>query len=548
MKMDFHTTIFKVKKAALMGAVSAAIFAAPALATTVDPVLNVQDFTSLLHTHSTSCTHWNNAAISQKEQLLLGERTKTAVLERLENLNRSNKLVADGFAEGQVSKSASTGANATGPQIVYLDFDSATTGTYSRTFKENPDGTGADVTRILDEHIYTQQERDYIQARFQADYGQFNYQIVTDKPSDDTTYSTVFFNANMPGEGADAGPAGIQFGNGGAPQGILFGIADAIDFRNLDRGENANVDGNAWAIIAELGIFEDRLGMPPTPENIALATTIQSAQTGAHELGHVVGLRHYEAWGPIGKGLPDTGTPPDDAFLPSYTGPREGDETTLHLMGSGASAGLTLADSVVTDRFFSERSAIKLAFNEQGRVVEEIDGVHNDFASAQEIKLEKLVVPNTIVEGDNAEARLNVSAISIEGTIDEINQLDFYAFEGEEGDIFNLELISIVDWNNDDFFDPILALFDEDFNLVALSDDEFESPDSFIFDFIMEYTGIIYAAVTSFDYTEFDRPDLSLGNYQLFVTRTSIPAPATALIFALGLGYLLRSRRKKFAN
>ena len=548
MTMDFHATTSKLKKMALLGAISVVAMSAPALATTVDPVMNVEDFTSLLHSHSTSCTHWNNAPIAQKEEMLTGGRSKSAVLERLENLNRNGQLVADGFAEGQVSKAASTGANGTGTQIVYLDFDSATTGTYSRTFKENPDGTGADVTRVLDEHIYTQQEREYIQARFQADYGQFDYQIVLEKPADDTTYSTVFFNANMPGEGADAGPAGIQFGDGGAPTGILFGIADAIDFRNLDRGENANVDGNAWAIIAELGIFEDRLGMPPTEENIALATVIQSAQTGAHELGHVVGLRHYEAWGPIGKGLPGTGTPPDDAFLPTYTGPRDGDETTLHLMGSGASAGLTLADSVVTDRFFSERSAIKLAFNEQGRVVEEIDGVHNDFATAQEVKLEKLDVPNTIVVGDNADARINVSAISIEGSISEVNQIDFYAFEGEEGDIFNLEVISLVDWNNEDFFDPILFIFDEAMNLIMYSDDEFESPDSFVFDFIMDYTGIFYAAVSGFDYTGTGFDQWSTGNYQLFVTRTAIPAPATALIFALGLGYLLRSRRKKFAN
>ncbi|WP_321391227.1 hypothetical protein [Emcibacter sp.] len=535
-----------------IGAISIAALSAPAYATTVEPLLSVDEAMSLLaHTHSTTCNHWQNAPLALKEQMLSGGRTDSLRTSAASSSAVGRSVVADGFADGQVSTPASTGANATGTQVVFLDFDSATTGTYSRTYKENADGTGADITEVFDEHIYTQEERDYIQQRYQADYAGFDYQFVTEAPAEGT-YSTVFFNANMPGEGAAAGPAGIEFADGGVPTSILFGIADAIDFRNLDRGENANVDGNAWAILAEFGIFEARLGMEATPENIALATTIQSAQTGAHELGHIVGLRHYDAWGPIGQGLPTTGTPPDGAFLPTYTGPRNGDETTLHLMGSGFSAGLTLADSVVTDRFFSERSAIKLAFNEQGQVVAETDQDHSWFDTAQEVRLEILDVPNTILQGDysiHSNEHLVTSAISIEGSISEIEQLDFYAFEGKEGDIFNLEVISLVDWNNEDFFDPILYIFDEAMNMIMYSDDEFESPDSFIFDFILDYTGIFYAVVSGFDYTGTGFDEWSLGNYQLFVSRTSVvSAPAAALLLAMGFGVLVRSRRKKFAN
>ncbi|MFC7050689.1 hypothetical protein [Emcibacter nanhaiensis] len=545
MTMDFHDTTSKIKKVALLGAISVVAMGAPAYATTLGTMLSVDDLNSLVtHTHSTTCSHWQNAPMSQKEQMLSGGRFDTIIQS---GAPVASSVVADGFADGQVSRPASTGANASGPQVVYLDFDSATTGTYSRTFKENADGTGADVTLEFDEHIYTQAEREYIQQRFQADYAGFNYQFVLEAP-EDGVYGTMFFNANMPGEGASSGPAGINVADGGTITSVTFGIAESIDFRNLNRGDNANIDGNAWAILSDLGIFTALTGLADTPENIAAAATIQSAQTGAHELGHTVGLRHYEAWGPIGEGLPTTGTPPDDAFLPTYTGPRNADETTLHLMGSGYSAGLSFADSVVTDRFFSERSAIKLTFNEQGQVVDETDGDHSWFDTAQEVKLEKLVVPNTLVEGDNANKRWLVDAISIEGSISEIEQLDFYAFEGEEGDIFNLEVISLVNWNNDDFFDSILYIFDEDMNLITYSDDEFESPDSFVFDFIMDYTGIFYAVVSGFDYTGTGFDEWSTGNYQLFVTRTVVSAPAAGLLLAMGLGFLVRARRKKFAN
>tara|TARA_B100001939_G_scaffold347825_1_gene370801 strand:- start:569 stop:2182 length:1614 start_codon:yes stop_codon:yes gene_type:complete len=531
--MKKPTISLKYLYKSIMGGALLGIVPSLAMATTLTPENEQYLLSYVQHQHSTTCSHWKSLPISKQEKLLLGRNVPEVTAAGVTTQDLSPSIATS-------TQPASTGASSQGPQVVYLDFDSATTGTYSRTYKENPDGTGADITRIFDEHIYSAEERAYIQQRFQADYGQFNFQFTTEQPTEGE-YSTIFFNANMPGEGADAGPAGIIVDDGGAITSILFGIADSIDFRNLARGDNANVDGNVWALFSSGG-FEAVTGMVDTPENRALATVIQSAQTGAHELGHIQGLRHYEAWGPIGEGLPTTGTPPDDAFLPEYTGPRNGTETTLHLMGSGFSAGLSLADSVVTDRFFSERSAIKLAFNENGQVVAETDGDHSSIGSAQMVDLAKLDVPNTIVEGRNANNRLNVNAISIEGSLSQIGEWDWYAFHGEEGDIFNLEVISLVNSNNDDFFDSILYIFDELGNLLTYSDDEFESPDSFVFDFKMDYTGIFYALVTGFDYTGTGFDQWSIGNYQLFVTQTRIPAPSAFLLMLGAIAFMLRRR------
>ena len=221
-----------------------------------------------------------------------------------------------------------------------------------------------------------------------------------------------------------------------------------------------------------------------TPEEAAkIAVLNQTANTGAHELGHGLGLRHYDSWGPIGGGLPSTGTPDPTTFAPVYTGPTDGDEAVLHIMASGASSGLPLAQSANADRFLSERSAIKLAINERGRFITD------DQANTGNVDLKKLQVVNPILEGDNADGRLDVRNIVIEGRIDEIDEIDTLTFSGKAGQIFNAEFISDVEG----FFFPEwdrvigkLTLYKQESNgmltEIARNEAEFESFDAFLLD------------------------------------------------------------------
>jgi len=124
-------------------------------------------------------------------------------------------------------------------------------------------------------------------------------------------------------------------------------------------------------------------------------------------------------------------------------------------MASGASSGLGLEGSGNADRFFSERSAIKLAINERGRFVTD------DQANSGQAKLKRLQVVNTVLEGETADLRLDVDNIVIEGTIEELDEVDSFTFSGRAGDIFNAEMISSVEAGFDALFGR-LTLFSQD--------------------------------------------------------------------------------------
>ncbi|MFN9288491.1 MAG: M57 family metalloprotease, partial [Planctomyces sp.] len=77
----------------------------------------------------------------------------------------------------------------------------------------------------------------------------------------------------------------------------------------------------------------------------------------AHELGHLLGLRHQDSFGPIGYGV--NLVPGVSEFNPVYPGPAGAFETFQHMMGSPASVGTTRNDDL-GDLFFGERELIKL--------------------------------------------------------------------------------------------------------------------------------------------------------------------------------------------
>jgi len=89
-------------------------------------------------------------------------------------------------------------------------------------------------------------------------------------------------------------------------------------------------------------------------------------------------------------------------------------------MASGASSGLGLEGSGNQNRFFSERSAIKLAINERGRFVTD------EQANSGQAKLKKLQVVNPILEGVNADGRIDVRNIVVEGTIEDLDEVDSF--------------------------------------------------------------------------------------------------------------------------
>lgn len=339
-------------------------------------------------------------------------------------------------------------------QVVLLDFDTGTDGTIN----------------------YTQIMRDDIQDLMEGHYEDFNVSFTQITPASGD-FSTLFFNSGNPG-----------------------GLASKVDFRNQDMSDTAviNVDG---------------FGLTTTADIVSATAII-----GSHELGHLLGLRHGDSYGPPGFGLATSGVPGQASYNPPYPGFVAADEFNDHLMASPASVGSTLAD-VLTPSWFSERSATKLANNEQGSVQGE-----------GPLMFDSLDVPNTIVSGDNAGLVFDVGSFVGEGDVSTSGDLDQFTFAGLAGDLFTFEVISeIIDDRVVDVLNPMITVIDPDDMDIdyygttpASNDDEFETDDSIIIDLVLPKDGTYTIEVEASSSVPSDT-----GQYELLGYRFAATEPPT---------------------
>jgi len=291
-------------------------------------------------------------------------------------------------------------------QIVWLDFDSQT----------DP----------LTEHVYTAAERTAIQSRLESDFSAFDISFTESAPDTNDlylqngAYITVVYNL---------APLGVGPGLGGAAG------ASAYDFRNVDLGGSVSVD-----VLGPNGLL-DGTGQPTsTSANIIAA----SAYATAHELGHLLGLRDVDSFGPISGTVGILDPPGATSFSPAFPGPMNATETVDHLMASEGMLGVGNFD-VTADLFLSERSAIKLAFNETGLFVSEQAAPHGSLtpAGSQPMTLRALSVPNTLESGVNVDRAVNVEAVAIIGGQFGVGgTVDVYSFEGTGGQVVSIEVLS----------------------------------------------------------------------------------------------------------
>lgn len=348
-------------------------------------------------------------------------------------------------------------------QLVFLDFDSA--------------------TDFFFEHFYTQAERDAIQQRLEDDLGQFNVVFTQIRPLVGP-FTTLLINQPPPG-----------------------GLADEIDFRNINQGLMATVDINTL------------LGFPGTPPATSLNFIELTAKVAAHELGHLMGLRHADSYGPVGSGI--NGLPGAATYLPVYPGPAFANETDNHIMGTPALTGETLIDAV-SNQWIGARSAVKLSmFTFQGQVLPEQFLTHDTTATAQSIVLDPLPVPNTELTGVLAGKVFDVNATVVNGTLSVPGEVDVYSFDAEAGDLINIEVISSILAFGPvprffTFIDSMVSVTDDTgtpipyYAGIAVNDDEPESTDSIIIDLVIPSDGTFYIEVES-------ALGVDVGNYELFV-------------------------------
>ncbi len=421
---------------------------------------------------------------------------------------RSQASASSGTKKGRGLKQ---GQQNNSPQTVYLAFGSDIP-TFNVFINGVPFAGG-----VFNDYIYTQDDRDFIQARLEADYAAYNYEFTQVEPTSGD-FTTLRIGDN------DANPIDLAGG-------ILFGRADTIDFGNDDRSDSAFVDASFWQLLAELDAnfgtqnLASFLGLP-APLDAAgieqfrqIAVVNQSANTSSHELGHIQGLRHHDSFGAPGDGLPPARSPGE--FIPVLETDQDALETLSHIMASGASAGLPLASPPFVDRFFSERSAVKLAINARTRIIEEdVIAVTNG-----KLDLKKVVAANPVLAGENSGGALDVHAAIVNGSISALDEADAYEVTGREGDVFNAEIISSSDDNIADFVLARLSLqlrqSDGNFVEVAANQRTFEGLEPLIFDYALPETGTYRIEVTGPDLVPLaDGSFISLGQFGLNEFRT----------------------------
>ena len=367
-----------------------------------------------------------------------------------------------------------------------------------------------DTLTIPGEHVYTQPERDAIEAQLVSDYSAFSYTFTQTVPYTGV-YTTIFFN--------DPFLTGLE-----------GGVVNNIDWRDLQVQNSVSFDAGGLhstpgdvATVSVNGLL-GHAGQPTaTSDNfIALSSTI-----AAHELGHLSGLRHGDSYGPIGGGI--YALVDSTRYLPTYPGPSLAVETTQHIMASGDSVHATLFDAI-NDPFFGEREAVKLAFGDHGYATPEVTTPHDTAATAEPLTLQALTVPDTTLTGINADRIFDVHAFDVPGTINISasgqSESDIYSFTANAGDLFYAEIMSRALNRPEGSFDSTLTLYDAQGNVIAFNDDSFQSQDSTILDFTLPSTGTYYVKVTPFADTV--TGSTQTGAYELFAYTFNTTSPDTS--------------------
>ncbi len=375
------------------------------------------------------------------------------------------------------------------PSVVLLDFDSA-------------------FNAARGDYNYTTDERNAIQARMQADYQQTNWTF-TQQESVARSLTT------------DSGRSYVRLVFSEGRGGGVSGDAGEVDFRNLNRRIVSQVNVNPL-----LPTVRSIIGSNATTAQYSQAVVALTAEIASHELAHTAGVRHADAFGPIGSGVyAQTNT---SRIYPEYTGPRSAAETIHHIISSPASVGTSIADAL-SETYFGARESIKLAFAESGSTQLESAmslGAHSSIATAESLgSLKQLYVPNNAPSSGSVYSgrTFDVSALAVVGELAHTEatgstEVDFYRFSGRQGEFVNIELLAnSIRPLRGAAFDGRLQIFTASGQLIAENDDDMEGTlDATLMDVALPADGDYVVAVSLSPQPATAQPG---GRYELFLSR-----------------------------
>ncbi|MEL6330284.1 MAG: hypothetical protein AAFR38_11535 [Planctomycetota bacterium] len=300
-------------------------------------------------------------------------------------------------ALASVSAGAAAGSM---PQVFYVDFD---------TIIDAEPGTPGlpDPAFIYD---YSPDQRAFILGYLNERY---------------ESYGMMFVEGTKPAPGAGSNVT-LNSGSGAG--------AEQIDFRNLDGGDDADVN--------ILSIFEEFLGVTTyTDADVVIGT----ANVVGHEAEHLMGMRHHDKAGPVGLGI-GGGLFPGD-FTPTYPGPVGGFDsgkttTSLHAGGVLTFSNLT-KPKVIPERLIPRL----IVAGDPGFTITEAGG-NNMFPTAQAIDPAPFGAPYPLRPSLGPDV-IDGRALVVAGALD-IPGIgggfvsDYYEFTGTAGEPWTIEAMSYI--------------------------------------------------------------------------------------------------------
>jgi hypothetical protein len=299
------------------------------------------------------------------------------------------------------------------------------------------------------------------------------------------------FDLLTPGDQAPTGAySHIDIGgNDGDPGQIIFGVAEDIDWRNQNPSDSVLVYSDEYALW-DSTYFDDYTRL-----------TNALAGTTSHELGHILGLSHHDAFGPVG-----TSTVPAYTANP-FTG--GGADTNKHLMATGPT-GISKAERA-SDRSFGDREIWKL------------DAATGQVAIWQEGTLHATQLTAQAIGGG--------STVDVIGALGAAGEQDWYSFMVRAGTLIDLEVYSARCNRFTDPVDAYFELYDPTGALILTRDDYWQystATDPALLDYMPSQTGTYYLALRGFGN--------DTGDYELYFHSAE---PGTWLTMVCGLALLL---------